>query len=381
MTTWLIITLILLLNGFFVATEFALVKLRGSQLEVLVQEGNKAALRTKEMHDYLDKYISATQIGITLASLGLGWIGESTITWIIVWLFGFFGLSADYSIVQTLSVPIAFVLLTTLHIVIGEQLPKYIGIGNPLRTSMAASWGMKLFHTISAPFNRVLYIISNSIAKLLGINPDLEEDAHTEKEIRIMLSESQQEWLIQKGSHELIQKVFAFDDLEVRQIYTPKQFVTALNSTWHLSEIVQTILKEWYSRYPVYKDDLNNIQGILHTKDVLDLSVRATITIEGILQILRPTLIAPLTQSIQSLLKTMQADRVHMAMVQNEFGEIVGLVTMEDIIEELVGEIFWWNRWRWCRDCSSRRWISTHTVISIDYWYQWSAQSSFTWMR
>lgn len=340
MTLWIIITILLILiNWFFVAAEFAIVKVRWTMIDVKIKEGNKKAYYVQDIQSKLDKYLSAMQLGITLASLWLWWVWEEVTTELILKLFHMLSLPLSTDAAHSLAVPVAFIFITILHIVVWEQLPKFMAISDPLKISLQTSWLLRWFYRLFSPFIWLLHAISKKVAKLLWVDADLEEDAHNEEELRMMLVESEEEWLIKPNSHELIQNVFSFDDRHVKDIYTPRKNMSAINITWDDKKLLSYIMREWYSRYPVYEDTFDTMIWILHTKDVMQHIIAGTFSHDTIRRIVRPYHVVPLTQTIESLLHDMQTMHSHIALVQSEFWEIIGMVTMEDIVEELIGDV------------------------------------------
>lgn len=340
MTIWIIITILLIIiNWFFVAAEFAIVKVRATQVDIKVKSWNKAAKDVQHIQTHIDKYLSAMQLGITLTSLWLWWVWEEVTTHLIMSVLSALSLPISEATATWLSIPIAFVFITMLHIIIGEQLPKYMAIGNPLQVSLKTAWLLRWFYRIFSPFIRLLHTISSKVAKWFGVDSNLEEDAHNEEELRMMLVESEEEWYINASSHELIQNVFSFDDREVRHIYTPRKDMSAIDIAWDSEDIVKYMIREWYSRYPVYEKGFDNMIWILYAKDVMQHFVLWTVNQDTIRRIVRPYHVVPLTQSIESLLHDMQTMHSHIALVQNEFWEIIGMVTMEDIVEELIWDV------------------------------------------
>ncbi len=334
----LFITIILLfLNGFFVAAEFAIVKVRAAQVDLKASQGNRVAGIAKHIVERLDVYLSANQLGITMTSLGLGWIGEDVFSAIILKFFAVVGIEVDPLSAHRIAFPLAFGMLTVLHIVLGEQAPKTMAIRHPLATTMAVSFPLRIFYIIFSPLIWVLNNLSNLLLRMIGIKPTIGHDIHTEEELRLILSESEEGGAIRQSEHELIQNVFEFDDRIVRQILVPRTKVTAIDIESTNDEILNKVIDEQYSRFPVFKENLDNVIGTLHTRDLLKL-LRMN-NFKGIHDIVRPAYFIPLTKRINELLREMQTMHIQMAVVTNEFGGTAGIVTMEDIIEELVGEI------------------------------------------
>jgi CBS domain containing-hemolysin-like protein len=331
----LLLTLLLvLLNGYFVAAEFALVKVRGSQIDLLVQKGSKRAKIAQQLIQHLDSYLSATQLGITLASLGLGAFGEHVMSQIVREFFININLQVNEHLV---TIPFAFTLITFLHITIGEQVPKMFGIKYPLEMILFISYPMRLFFTVFSPFIWLLNKASNLILRIIGIKKVGEDDVHTEEELRLILTESEEGGMIKPSENELIQNVFDFDDRLVKQIMVPQNKISALDVELGRNEMTKRVIDEGYSRLPVYLGDIDNVIGIVHSKDLLKAVIDNKF--KTIRDIMRPAHFIPESMHVNNLLRDFQKLHIQMAIVTNEFGATSGVVTMEDIIEELVGEI------------------------------------------
>lgn len=338
MFTNLFITfLLVLLNGFFVAAEFALVKVRASQLDIKAQKGSKRAQLAKSLIEKLDAYLSATQLGITLASLALGAIGEEVISHIVILLFQKSALHISPLTVHSISLPIALALLTIFHVIIGEQIPKMIGIKYSLPTTLFISWPIRIFYFVFSPFIWFLNKMSNTALRIMGIHNSSEEEVHTEEELRLILTESEEGGAIKPSENELIQNVFDFDDRIVKQIMVPQNRVIALDVELGKDEITKKVIEEGFSRIPIYMGDIDNVIGIVHSKDLLKALIENKF--RSLKEIMRPVHFVPESMKINELLRDFQKHHILMAIVTNEFGATAGLVTMEDIIEELVGEI------------------------------------------
>jgi len=334
----LLVTFVLLfLNGFFVAAEFAIVKVRSAQVDLKASKGSRIAGIAKHIVEHLDAYLSANQLGITMTSLALGWFGESVFSEIIIRFFTLVGIELNPESAHKAAFPLAFGLLTVLHIVLGELAPKTIAIRHPLSTTMAISLPLRIFYLIFSPLIWVLNNMANLLLRMIGIPPTIGQDIHTEEELRLLLTESEEGGAIKQSEHELIQNVFEFDNRVVRQILVPRMKVSAINIDWPNDVILNKVIEDQFSRFPVFKEGLDNIIGIIHTRDLLKI-LRSNNFI-GIKDIIRPAYFVPETKRINELLRDLQTLHIQMAIVTNEFGETAGIVTMEDIIEELVGEI------------------------------------------
>jgi CBS domain containing-hemolysin-like protein len=328
---------LVLANGFFVAAEFALVKVRISQIELRAQEGNRLAKLTLSMMRNLDAYLSASQLGITLASLGLGWIGESVVASIILGLVDQLNLQMTPELAHKIALPVSFATITVLHIVIGEQAPKVLAIQRPEAISIAAAIPLRIFYLISFPAIWILNKLSNLVLRIFGVHSVHGTEPHTAEEIMMLLDQSKESGEIQDSEHELIENVFQFNDRMVKQIMVPRTKLSALNVNAPEETILETVFSEGYSRMPVYEGNIDNIVGILNVKDLLPI-IRRNEPVE-LARIMRPPFFVPETKKINRLLRQFQRKHIVMAVVSDEFGGVSGIVTIEDIMEELVGEI------------------------------------------
>ncbi|MBK9336904.1 MAG: HlyC/CorC family transporter [Lewinellaceae bacterium] len=324
------------LNGFFVAAEFAIVKVRLSQIQVRAQ-GNVMARVAESVVSNLDSYLAATQLGITLASLGLGWIGEPVVGAIVQKVMALMGMEPDPELAHRISLPIAFATITVLHIVFGELAPKSLAIRFPTRTTLWVAVPLKVFYFIFRPFIWMLNGLANFILKIIGIQPVPHAEIHSEEELKMIISESAEGGAIQASERELIQNVFDFDERLVKHIFTPRIQIIGMEADTSLQEAIAFALKEGYSRYPIYEDSLDQIIGFVHAKDLLMAAMEKNG--RSLRDLMRPVLYVHLNKKIIHLLRQFQKERRQLAVVANEFGGTVGLVTMEDIVEELVGEI------------------------------------------
>lgn len=324
------------LNGFFVAAEFAIVKVRASQLEVLPNVNKSLAAIAKKIVGQLDAYLAATQLGITLASLGLGWVGESVMEGLILAAAGDW---ISESTAKAISLPLGFTIITVLHIVFGELAPKSLAIRFPTKTTLYVSWPLRIFYFIFRPVIWSMNGFANGLLRLIGIKPIHGSEIHTEEELKMIISESHEGGAIEETERELIQNVFDFDDRRVLNIYTMRKNLSAISIDATVREALDYAIKEGYSRYPVYEEDLDNIKGLLYTKDLMRSLMMNKAEEEGIKPLLRKAYYISENAKIKNVLKDFQRKHIQMALVTNEIGEFSGIVTMEDILEELVGEI------------------------------------------
>ncbi len=325
---------LVLLNGFFVAAEFAIVKVRASQVEVKTDVTRAASNAAKNIIANLDSYLAATQLGITLASLGLGWVGEEVVSELV--RKAMHGMNVAPGIEHAIAIPIAFFCITVMHIVFGELAPKSIAIRYPLKTTFGISIPLQIFHFLGKPLIWLLNNIAALILRLIGMKPIHGNDIHSEEELKLIIAESQEGGAIDVSERELIQNVFDFDNRTVREILVPHIKIVGLDDSLSFDEVIKKVNDEGYSRYPVYKGNIDNIIGILNAKDLLRALHSGQ---EDWISLLRPVLYTTGSKAITDLLKEFQNKRTQLSIVANEFGGTDGLVTMEDIIEELVGEI------------------------------------------
>ncbi|MDX5422779.1 MAG: hemolysin family protein [Hymenobacteraceae bacterium] len=334
----ILLTLFLvLLNGFFVAAEFAIVKVRASQIELRAQAGNTMAKMAQHMLTHLDAYLSATQLGITLASLGLGWIGESVVAQIVINVMEFFGFRGSEALAHTIALPVSFAIITVLHIVFGELAPKSLAIQRPESTSLAVAYPLRFFYILFSPFIWLLNGLANMVLRAMGIRPVHGAEVHTAEELRLLFEQSAEGGAILDAQHELIENVFQFSEHMVKQILVPRTKMVAIDVSISEHELMEVVFNEGYSRLPVYSGNIDNIVGILYVKDILSIMrLGEPIIIE---KLMRPAYFVPETKKINQLLRQFQRRHMHMAIATDEFGGVSGIVTIEDIIEELVGEI------------------------------------------
>ncbi len=329
---------LVLLNGFFVAAEFAIVKVRSSQIEVRTGLNKSLSAAAKSIVNNLDAYLAATQLGITLASLGLGWVGEEVMTHMIRRSMAFFSLDISEKAAQNISIPVAFGIITILHIVFGELAPKSLAIRYPTKTTFAVALPLKVFYFVFRPFIWVLNGFANFILRIMGIQPLHGSEIHSEEELKVIISESHEGGAIEETERALIQNVFEFDDRRVSNIQTLRKNISAIEISMNMKEAIDFAIQEGYSRYPVYDDSLDNIKGVLYTKDMIRHLFNKPEE-KSIEPLLRKANFISESAKIKNVLKEFQQKHIQMAIVTNEIGELTGIISMEDILEELVGEI------------------------------------------
>lgn len=335
-----IFAVLIILTAFFVSTEFAIVKVRQSRIDQLVAEGKSSALAAKNVITHLDEYLSACQLGITVTALGIGMVGESTFEFILHPLFESIGISADY--VHWFTLGGAFFLATFFHVVVGELAPKTIAIQKAEAITLAFSKPIQFFYKIMFPLIWLLNGSARLLLKIFGMQPASEHElSHTEEELRLLLSESYKSGEINMNELKYVNNVFEFDDKIAREIMVPRTDIVGFDISATYEEVLKQVSEERYTRYPVYDGDRDNILGFLNIKDFLTQGMNARIqpdTFE-LQNFINPIIRTIETTPIQKLLQIMQKKRIHIAILLDEYGGTSGMVTVEDILEELVGEI------------------------------------------
>lgn len=324
------------LNGFFVAAEFAIVKVRASQIEITAKTGSRVGKMAKNILQHLDGYLAATQLGITLASLGLGVVGEKVLHEILHDALANFGMGE--ALITTTSTILAFSVITIMHIVFGELAPKSIAIQRPVATTLFISIPLQAFYILFKPAIWALNGLAMIILRPFGIDPAAGHEAlHSNEELQYLLDQGKESGALEDNEHELIKNVFDFNERVVRNIMVPRTKISGIELTTSKEDVVNKIISEGYSRMPVYDEVIDKIIGIIHAKDVLPLL--ASNKDWGLADIIRKPYFIPETKKINDLLAELQQKRIQIAIVLDEFGGTAGMVTLEDIVEEIVGEI------------------------------------------
>ena len=326
--------LLVALNGFFVAAEFALVKVRPTQLEPYVTEGLRRAKMARHMVRHLDAYLSATQLGITLASLALGWVGEPAFAWIVEPVVRPFA-GDNPALVHSIALTAAFLVITILHIVLGELAPKSVAIRKAEGTVLAVSLPLFLFYKVTYPAIWLLNHTANYLLRVVGIAPASEgELAHDEEELRLLLASSHTS-VVSKQTRELLDNIFELTHRVARQIMIPRQDVAYLSTTRTMAENLRAARRSGHTRFPLCDGDLDHVVGLIHIKDLF----RKERPVSTLREVAREIAFVPETLELDRLLKRMRTERFHLAAVIDEYGGISGVVTLEDVIEEIVGQI------------------------------------------
>lgn len=332
---------LILLNGFFVAAEFSIVKVRYSQLHLKAEEGNKTARMAEGIVKHMDAYLSATQLGVTIASLGLGWVGESALHDILDVAFRDLSLPFSDSTVTTISIVISFLLITMMHIIFGELVPKSIAIAKAEKTAFFVSHPLNLFYKVFNPFIWLMNSASNGVLHLMKVDRAAANEIHSTEELQLLVKQSADSGAIEEEDYEIIKNAFDFTDHSAKQIMVPRQNIYSIDINDHKEDIVKQMLEIGYSRIPVFDDSIDNIVGLFYTKEFIREYVK---NIEhwddfDIHTLLHEPMFVVESKKISDLMKIFQEKKQHMAIVIDEFGGTEGIVTLEDILEELVGEI------------------------------------------
>lgn len=326
-----LVLFLVFLNGFFVSAEIALVKVKSSRIDALAEEGHRNARYAQKILRNLDGYISACQFGITLVSIGLGWIGERTISSLISpW---FTGIGWSDTAIHAVSLVIAFVLIAIMHIVFGALAPKTVAVRKAEQITLLFSAPLSVFYKIMFPFIWFVNGFSNTILRLFRMQPVVERNVHTEEELRDMMKESSEIGLIDNTEMTLVDNIFEFSDTTAREIMIPRTEMICLYNNLPMEENMKIASEGMRTRYPVCDEDKDHIIGFIHIKDLMRGHIRDQ------LSLIRPILAVPESIKISELLRRMQRSKTQIAILIDEYGGTSGLVTLEDIMEEIVGEI------------------------------------------
>jgi len=331
--------LLIAMTGFFVATEFAIVKVRQTRIDQLITEGNRKAIKAKKVLSHLDEYLSACQLGITITALGLGWIGEPTAHKVFTPLMEMAGI--DGSLAKWLSFAFAFAVVTFAHVVIGELAPKTFAIEQAEKITLRFAGPLIIFHIVTYPLIKILNGSARVLTSLFGLKLSTEhEEAHSEEELRMILSDSYKSGEINPSEYKLVNRIFEFDERIAKEIMIPRTEMIGFNKETTLNNVFELMNEEQYTRYPVMDGDKDHVIGIVNMKHLLSAIVmdakNGQKTVEEYMQ---PVIRIIDTVPINSLLLKFQRESIHMAILLDEYGGTSGLVTIEDVIEEIVGDI------------------------------------------
>ena len=335
-SNWLIVFVLLLVNGFFVSAEFAIVRARRAKIEQLTKDGNvDAKLALKALED-MNFFIAAVQVGVTIASIGIGWFGSPTIEKMMDPILSNLPSSYVY-LTHTITAVVAFLVVTFLHVVIGEQVPKCIALQYPEKISLYVAKPMDIFMTISKPFVWVLNVACNAILRLFRIPVSTARVVHTIEDLDLMVNTSYDEGVLNETEKDMMHNVFKFSDLTAREVMIPKTDMVCVPIGMSIEELNKVATENQYTRYPVYDGDIDHITGLIHVKDLYSLSIKDEVC--PIEKIQRKVLLAPETITMDNLVREFKKNKSQMAVVVDEFGGTSGIITLEDVLEEIFGDV------------------------------------------
>jgi CBS domain containing-hemolysin-like protein len=324
------------LNGFFVAAEFSLVAARRSKLDEMIAQGDRAARTVQTALQHLDRYIAATQLGITIASLGLGWIGEPILAQLFDRLFRTLGVNPSPTAIHVAAVPVAFFILTFFHIVLGELAPKSIALTSPEKTARAVVRPLLVFSRVISHFIWVSNGAANGLLRVFGVEPINDPEGHSPDEIRFLVMQAHARGTLDESDRAMLAGVLDFHEKKARDVMRPRTEVVALDIEATEEEVWEILRRERYSRYPVYRDSLDDVTGVFLAKDLWLHSGDAPFNLADFV---REPMYVPDSRPAERVLDDLRKTRAHMAVVLDEYGGTAGIVTMEDLVEEVVGEI------------------------------------------
>ena len=332
-----IILFLLFVNGFFVAAEFSLVKVRKTRLEQLCNEGNSNAKKAMKLVDDVNKMLAAAQLGVTIASIALGWVAESTIVQLIEPVIRLFAGSLAHVSSHVVAVPISFVLVTYFHVLLGEQLPKCISLRHPETIALLVSTPMDMFITIFKPFVWLLEVSGNKILSACHANSEDASLVHSTEELDMLVDASYNEGVLNETEAEMLHNMFKFSDLMAKQVMIPRTDMVCIPGDITYEELNKVALENQYTRYPVYEENIDKILGFIHVKDLYSLTMKHEAF--SVQKLIRPLMLVPETMTLDNLIIEFRKLHCQIAVVIDEFGGTSGLITLEDVLEEIIGEV------------------------------------------
>lgn len=332
---WIIVFLLLLVNGFFVAAEFAIVRARKAKIEQLTKDGNVDAKLALKALDDMNFFIAAVQVGVTIASIGIGWFGSPTIEMMMKPLLAEFPEAHSY--ISMATAIIAFIVVTFLHVVLGEQVPKCIALQYPEKISLYVAKPMDLFMTISKPFVWILNKSCNGILHLLRVPVNSAKVIHTIEDLDLLVDTSYDEGVLNETEKDMLHNMFKFSDLTAREVMIPRTDMVCVPLDMPLEELNKVATENQYTRYPVYDGDIDHITGLIHVKDLYSLSLKDEVC--PIEKIQRKIMLVPETITMDNLVIEFKKNKAQMAVVVDEFGGTSGIITLEDVLEEIFGDV------------------------------------------
>lgn len=332
-----IILFLLFVNAFFVAAEFSLVKVRKTRLEQLCNEGNSNAKKALKLVNDVNRMLAAAQLGVTIASIALGWVAESTIVQIIEPVINIFAHAAGRFSAHIIAVPISFILVTYFHVLLGEQLPKCISLRHPETLSLLIATPMDMFITLFKPFVWLLEVSGNKILTACHANSEDASLVHSTEELDMLVDASYNEGVLNETEAEMLHNMFKFSDLMAKQVMIPRTDMVCIPNDISYEELTKETLGNQYTRYPVYEDNIDKILGFIHVKDLYTLAMtKDTFSIN---KLIRPLILIPETMTLDNLIIEFKKRHCQIAVVIDEFGGTSGLITLEDVLEEIIGDV------------------------------------------
>ena len=332
-----VIAFLLFVNGFFVAAEFALVKVRKTRLEQLCHEGNVNARRALKLVNNTNKMLAAAQLGVTIASIALGWVAEATIVQLILPLIKLLPFLNVTLTAHMIAVPISFIVVTYFHVLLGEQLPKCMALTNPDKMSLLVAAPMDLFITLFKPFVWLLMISSDKLLCAFNVKQDEASLVHSTEELDMLVDASYNEGVLNETEAEMLHNMFKFSDLMAKQVMVPRTDMMCIPSDITYEDLNKFAMDNQYTRYPVYEENIDKILGFIHVKDLYSMSMnKEKYSIE---KLIRPIMLVPETMTLDNLIIEFKKSHGQIAVVIDEFGGTAGLISLEDVLEEIIGEV------------------------------------------
>ncbi|HZJ00494.1 MAG TPA: hemolysin family protein, partial [Gemmatimonadaceae bacterium] len=353
-----VVLLLVALNAFFVAAEFSLVAVRRSRIDEMAESGDAGARKVQKALDHLDRYIAGTQLGITIASLALGWVGEPAMAVLIDGFLGLFGLPpAGQGVHSGVALAFSFFFLTFLHIVLGELAPKSLALVNPEGVSKMVSTPLSLFSRVMSPVIWLFNGAANSILRVFGVAPSSEAHSHSPEELRLLVMQARAHGTLDESDSAMLAGVFDFHEKKARDVMRPRTEIVALDINSTEEEVWQVVREERYSRYPVYRESVDDLVGVFLAKD---LWLNQSAAPFNLAELTREPLYVPDSRPAEKVLDDLRKTRAHMAVVLDEYGGTAGIITMEDLIEEVIGDIA--DEY----DMAARTAIESNGVLELD---------------
>lgn len=332
-----VIVFLLFVNGFFVAAEFALVKVRKTRLEQLSNEGNSNAKKALKLVNDTNKMLAAAQLGVTIASIALGWVAESTIVQLIEPVINLIPVANSLITAHAIAVPISFVVVTYFHVLLGEQLPKCFALRHPDSLALWVARPMDLFITLFKPFVWLLLASGDKILCAFHATSDDASLVHSTEELDMLVDASYNEGVLNETEAEMLHNMFKFSDLTAKQVMLPRTDMMCIPSDISYDDLNKFALENQYTRYPVYEGSIDKILGFIHVKDLYSLAM--TKDNYAIDKVIRPLMLVPETMTLDNLILEFKKTHTQIAVVIDEFGGTSGLITLEDVLEEIIGEV------------------------------------------